>query len=162
TIVDSSCTGFSNPYNADITLYRDAQNGGNHLIDITSASNIGNLNLIGQTGSDFMLAGNLTVNNFSFINPVKLLFGAYNVIVKGHILNSGPGNYFVTNGAGYLQVNNVGNAAMLFPVGTSASYTPVTLTNAGTADDFTVNVQPQVLSGGSSGSRYVAGVVNRT
>ncbi len=54
---DSACAGLSNPYNGNITLYRKAQNGGNHLININSVSNIGNLNLIGQTGSDFMLGG---------------------------------------------------------------------------------------------------------
>jgi hypothetical protein len=71
-----------------------------------SASNIGNLNLIGQPGSDFMLGGNLTVNNFSFINPAKLLLGDHNLVVNSNISNYGPGNYFVTNGLGYLQVNS--------------------------------------------------------
>ena len=52
---------------------------------------------------------------------------------------------------------------MVFPVGTSASsYTPATLTNFGTADNFTINVQPKVLSGGTNGNAYIAGVVNRT
>jgi hypothetical protein len=159
---DSTCAGLSNPYNGNITLYRDVQNGGNHLINIMSASNIGNLNLIGQPGSDFMLGGNLTVNNFNFINPVKLLLGDHNLVVNGNISNYGPDNYFVTNGLGYLQVNNIGNTASVFPVGTASSYTPATLTNLGTADNFNINVQPQVLSGGTTGSPYIAGVVNRT
>ena len=130
---------------------------------IASASNIGDLKLIGQAGSDFLLGGNLTVNNFNFINPGKLLLNDYNVVVNGNISNYGPTNYFVTNGLGNLQINNLGNTETVFPVGASlSSYTPATVTNSGTADDFTVNVQPQVLSGGTTGNAYIAGVVNRT
>ena len=110
-----------------------------------------------------MLGGNLTVNNFNFINACKLSLGDHNLVVNGNISNYGPDNYFVTNGLGYQQVNNIGNIATVLPVGTSASsYTPAALTNFGTTDNFSINVQPQVLSGGTTGNPYIAGVVNRT
>ncbi len=162
TIADSNCVGLSNPYNGDITLYKTSQ-GSNNTLAIMSNSNIGNVNLIGEPGADFVLGGNLMVNNFSFVNTGKLLLGAYNLTVNGSILNYGPSNYFVTNGLGKLQINNIGNVATTFPVGiSSSSYTPATLTNVGTIDNFSVNVQPQVLSGGNAGRAYTSAVVNRT
>jgi hypothetical protein len=162
TVVDSNCTGLSNPYNSEITLYRQTQ-GSNHSINITSTSNIGNLNLNGIDGSNFILGGNLIVNDISFVNNGKLLLGNYNLIVNGNIINSGPTNYFVTNGLGKLQLNNIGNIERLFPIGPATNfYNPASILNSGTADNFMMNVQPQVLSGGTSGNPYVSGVVNRT
>jgi Secretion system C-terminal sorting domain len=119
--------------------------------------------LIGQTGSDFVLGGNLSVNDFSFDNNSKLLLGDHDLIVNGKIFNYGPTSYFVTNGSGKLQINNIGNVETVFPVGPSiSSYNPAGITNAGTADNFRVNIQSQVLSGGTTGSPYVSGIVNRT
>lgn len=164
TVADSTCPGLSNPYNGVVTLYRKAaQNTGSNSVTIMSTGNIGNLNLIGENASDFALGGNLTVNNFSFLNAGKLLLGDHNLIVNGNISNYGPDNYFVTNGLGKLQLNNIGPVATVFPVGTSpASYTPATLTNVGTIDNFNMNVQPLVLSGGITGNKYISGVVNKT
>jgi len=160
---DSTCAGFSNPYKGNLTLYRNNQNDGTHLIDIASNSNIGNINLTGQPGSDFILGTDLAVNNFNFTNTAKLSLGDHKLIVNGNISNYGQDRYFVTDGLGKLQVNNVGNVATVFPVGSStSSYNPVTITNTGTPDNFSVNVQPQVLSGGSNGNPYTTGVVNRT
>ena len=87
----------------------------------------------------------------------------HNLVVNGNISNYSPTRYFVTNGLGKLQVNNIGNIETVFPVGVStSSYNPATLTNFGTTDNFRVNVQPQVWSGGIAGSAYTDGVVNRT
>lgn len=50
-------------------------------------------------------------------------------------------NYFVVNGNGGLK-RAVGNTAVVFPIGTSTdSYSPVTLTNTATADNFLVTVK---------------------
>ena len=54
------------------------------------------------------------------------------------------------SGAGYL-VQNVSTAPVTFPVGNS-SYTPVTLTNTGTAMSFKIRDFGQVLDNGTSGS----------
>ncbi len=51
------------------------------------------------------------------------------------------GCFFVVEGTGALK-RNVGGTAKFFPIGTSAtSYSPVTLTNTGIADNFTVGVK---------------------
>jgi hypothetical protein len=44
----------------------------------------------------------------------------------------------VTDGAGVLTRNNVGSTAKVFPIGDATYYTPVTLTNSGSADNFSV------------------------
>ena len=83
--VDSACTGLSNPYNGNITLYSNGENAGNRIISISSSNSIGNLNLVGNNGSGFILGSNLTVNNFSFINASDLLLGEHDLIVTGNI-----------------------------------------------------------------------------
>jgi hypothetical protein len=50
-------------------------------------------------------------------------------------------NYFITSGTGALK-RSVGATAVSFPVGTSVDrYNPVTLTNSGTLDNFSVSVK---------------------
>lgn len=161
-VVDSNCTGLSNLYNGSVTLYNELQHPSAHQVNIPGSSNIGNLNLIGQQGLDFTLGRNLTVNNLDFVNPARVVLANNNLVVNGTILHYGLTSYAVTNGTGYLQINNVGTIATTFPVGTSTSYTPATLTNMGLADNFDVNIQPLVLSDGSTGTPYIAGAVNQT
>lgn len=48
--------------------------------------------------------------------------------------------YFVTSGNGALK-RNVSSSAVSFPIGTSTSYAPVSLTNSGTTDNYSVRVQ---------------------
>ncbi|MFC4231138.1 T9SS type A sorting domain-containing protein [Parasediminibacterium paludis] len=53
----------------------------------------------------------------------------------------GVGQYFILSGTGRIK-RSVGATATLFPVGTSStSYTPVTLTNTGTTDSFSVSLK---------------------
>ncbi|MEI6948175.1 pectinesterase family protein [Paraflavisolibacter sp. H34] len=49
-------------------------------------------------------------------------------------------HYFATTGSGALK-RQVSGTATSFPIGTAGSYNPVTLTNSGTADNFSVRVQ---------------------
>lgn len=163
TVVDSTCTGLSNPYNGAIALYRNSFNPSNHAVVLASNASIGDMNFIGEGGTNTILGSNLTVNNFTFTNPGKFLLEDHHLTINGGITNYGPQNYFVTSGAGKLQLNNVGNTETVFPVGSSASsYTPVVITNTGTPDHFRVAVKDQVFANGNSGSRYVSGVVNKT
>lgn len=85
SIADSSCTGLTNPYNGNITLYHTNENAGNHSISLANTSSIGNLQLIGKPGSGFILGSNLTVNHFNFTGGSNLLLGDHNLIVTGNI-----------------------------------------------------------------------------
>lgn len=52
-----------------------------------------------------------------------------------------PSNYIKTTGTGGFK-RNVGSTDITFPIGTSTSYNPVVMNNAGTADKFTARVKP--------------------
>jgi hypothetical protein len=163
TNVDSTCSGLSNPYAGNITLYLAKPGSGSHTINLLSNGNIGNLDLSAGTGADFILRNPLTVNNFTFRDNNRLLLGNYQMTVNGSISNFGAGSYFVTNGSGSLRINKIGSTRRIFPVGPSTTaYNPVSLINTGTADDFSVNVAPTVLSSGTTGSAYADSAVNRT
>jgi hypothetical protein len=56
-------------------------------------------------------------------------------------------SYLMTDGTGGLSIPGVGATAVEFPVGTASSYAPVWITNAGTADAFTVTVAPDAGTG---------------
>jgi hypothetical protein len=76
---------------------------------------------------------------FSGMTTPKLILGANNLSnVLTFTFGSG-GGYVVAEGAGKLS-QTVGSTPVLFPVGTSAAYTPATITNIGTSDVFSVNV----------------------
>jgi hypothetical protein len=83
-VVDSTCTGLSNPYNGNVTLYSNAENMGTRIISIANNDGIGDLNLIGKPGSDFKLGSNLTVNNLNLYNGAILQLG-YNLLIKGNL-----------------------------------------------------------------------------
>lgn len=160
---DTACAGFNNPYNGTVTLYNPTFHAKHDTISIAGNSQIGNFNLIGQDASAFILASDMSVNNFTFTNPGKFLLGDHHLTVAGSITGYGSKDYFVTNGNGALQLNRIGSAATIFPVGAdTVSYDPATILNTGTQDNFSVSVTPHVLSGGTTGYAYTAGVVDRT
>jgi hypothetical protein len=163
TTVDSACSGLSNPYAGNITIYLAKPGSGSHEINLSGNGNIGNLDLSAGTGADFILSNPITVNNFTFRDNNRLLLGNNRMTINGSISNFGPGSYFVTNGSGSLRINKIGSTRRVFPVGPSTTaYNPVSLLNSGTLDDFSVNVAPTVLSSGTSGSAYTDSAVNRT
>lgn len=68
--------------------------------------------------------------------------------------------YIKTSSTGVLVIA-VGASAVFFPIGNS-SYNPATLTNAGTADDFSIRVVDEVLTQGTSGTPFTIRVVDRS
>jgi hypothetical protein len=83
-------------------------------------------------------------------------------ISSDSIINASPANYIVTLPPNGKLKRNVRNFPKLFPVGTAASYTPATLTNSGTADAFSMQVQQGVFANGTSGALFTNKVVDRT
>ena len=53
--------------------------------------------------------------------------------------NYSASSYVVTSGTGTVQ-QTVGSSAVVFPIGTSTSYSPITLTNSGSSDIFALRV----------------------
>jgi hypothetical protein len=64
-----------------------------------------------------------------------------NSLTVNSVTGGSSSSYIVTDSAGTLS-RYVGTGAVLFPVGITSSYNPVTIANAGTADTFHVHVQP--------------------
>jgi hypothetical protein len=83
-------------------------------------------------------------------------------ISNDSIINASAANYIVTLPPNGKLKRAVANYPKLFPVGTAASYTPATLTNSGTSDAYSVQVQQGVYANGSSGALFTNKVVDRT
>lgn len=114
-------------------------------------------------GGDLGVSGNLTLSSGS------IALGGFDLVVgpTGSITGGGAANFIVTDGSGMLRIDGIGSGgrtgAVLFPVGqTAAAYTPIAVTNIGTADAFAVRVSDGVLDGGESGAPIPTNVVGRT
>lgn len=111
----------------------------------------GNLNLV---------SGNLDISgNITLSNSAKITLNNNILNLKG-VLSSLTGtntSYVITNGTGTVNVENVDAArgTISLPIGTIANYNPVSLSNSGTSDTFSVRV-----SDGISGTTN--GAVNAT
>jgi hypothetical protein len=94
-------------------------------------------------------ASGLTVNSSATINTTltltsgKITLGSNTLTIAsgGSISGGSSSSYVVTSGTGALRRNAVGASNVTFPVGTSSGYSPVTINNTGTSDNFSVRVQ---------------------
>ncbi|MES2379900.1 MAG: T9SS type A sorting domain-containing protein [Bacteroidota bacterium] len=98
-------------------------------------------------GSNKTLAGNTTVNGTLSLSSGTVTLGSNNLTIgsAGSISGGSTSSYIVTDGTGKLTQSNIGatgrTGSILYPVGiSSSSYTPVSVNNAGTNDDFSVRV----------------------
>ncbi len=124
-----------------------------------TVNNPGGLTLTG----DLQITGNLTLSSGT------ITLGGANLLLQAaaSITGGSAASYIVTDGSGRLQQSGIGSGArtgpVLFPVGSGAgSYTPLTLNNAGTPDQFSVGVANDVLADGGSGTPLASDVVGRT
>ena len=79
------------------------------------------------------LVGNLDVNT-------GVITLGNNSLTAATLTGGSASAYVATTGTGSLTIKSIGTNAQLFPVG-NGSYTPASITNTGTADDFSVNVE---------------------
>lgn len=135
------------------------------MLTFGNATKVTNLTLsgtspqsIGGVGTlTFGANGNLIVNNAAGVTlsraislpgdltftAGKLTLGSNNLTLSSSTtVNGGSAtSYVVTNGTGSLTRQGVGTTDIAFPVGTTSSYLPTTINNAGTVDDYSVNVK---------------------
>ncbi len=99
-------------------------------------------NLTINNSSGVNLHASRTVNGTLALTSGRLTLGSNNLTLGASATISGQSltNYIVTDGTGFL-TRNVGATNVLFPVGTASTYNPVTINNAGTADNFSVRVK---------------------
>ncbi|GAA4357673.1 hypothetical protein GCM10023185_22590 [Hymenobacter saemangeumensis] len=129
-----------------------------------------------STGSTAALAlGSLTINNAAnarLLSPLSvsgtLAFTAGRLVLGNQDLTLGSSaslsgvsasRYVVTpdvaaSGGFVVRTVPTGGTPIVFPVGTPASYTPMTLSNVGTASTFRVRTFSGQLSNGNSGAPY--------
>lgn len=92
------------------------------------------------------LTGALTVVDTLQLTNGKVELGVndLNIGNTGRILGVTSTNYIVTNDLGSLVIGNIGVAgrtgAVVFPIGTLTNYNPISLTNTGTADQYSSRV----------------------
>ncbi len=81
----------------------------------------------------------------------------FTVTSSGDIPTGSSSSFFITEGTQCLEQEGIGSTGrmgnILFPVGISSTeYTPVTINNTGTDDDFCIRVADNAYSGGTTGS----------
>ncbi len=101
---------------------------------------------------------NLTAGNISLVN-YDLTMGN-----SGTISNAGATAYLIATGTGTLVQQVVAAGSKLFPVGTTASYTPATiaLTAGSTTDIFSMRMLAAFYSQGTIGTPLTSNAVNAT
>jgi hypothetical protein len=130
-------------------------NVGNFTIPNLEIDNVSNATLTGSA----KISGSLTFTNGSVVLGNNTLTLASAATVTG----ATSSKYVVTNGTGKLVKAALGAVEFTYPVGNSTtSYTPVAITNAGTADDIAVRAVANVLTGGTTGTTITKEVVNNT
>ncbi len=125
-----------------------------------------NLTLNNSTGTT--LSGTLYITGSVTLQAGSLDLGSNDLVLAAaaNISGGAPGSYIVTSGSGSLMIERIGtggkSGTVLFPVGTSAGYNPLTMTNNAPACDFGVRVSTGVLEQGIAGPAVTSSAVNRT
>jgi len=137
------------------------QNSGNLITNIDTL-------IINTAGGDLILNTALTVNNRLVFTAGSVRLGPNNLTITNSSATL-PGlnasSYIKTDGIGSVRRNVLNNTTnVLFPVGSLTLYSPaqLQLTNASTADIFSVRVFNSVLTGGTTGSAIATSMVNNT
>lgn len=93
-----------------------------------------------------VLTGNINIGSTLSLSGGMLRLGSFNATMADNqtVSGSGPNHFVVTDGTGRLVFKTVGGGeSVFFPIGstaTSTDFTPATLTNNGTSDDFSASV----------------------
>ena len=100
------------------------------------------------------LQNDITINNELLFNGDKISLGSFGMQLFSGAQISGidaATAYIVSDNTGTL-TQEVGTSPVLFPVGSSGFYSPITLNNDGTLDNYHVRVFSDVIDNGTSGT----------
>lgn len=154
----------------DVTSNVDIQGTGKIILKGTSNQNV-NMNGFSvpnveiDNAANVTLTGNAKVAGDVLFTNGKVIMGNNSVSLAsaGTITNASSTRYFVTSGTGRVIKAALGASAFNFPVGNSlSSYSPLSISNSGTADSIGVRASATVLNLGSTGTAYTKEVVNNT
>lgn len=152
----------------DVTSNADIQGAGKIILKGTTAQNV---NMGGFTipnvevdnTNNVTLTGAAKISGDLLLTNGKILLGANDLTMgsAGTITSASSSKYVVTNGTGKLKKTGLGAVAFNFPIGKSTtSYTPVSISNSGTADEIGARALSGALVGGSTGAANTKEVVN--
>ena len=113
---------------------------------------------INKTSGILNLTSNVSVSNILNLIQGKIALAANNLIilpVTGSISGGSSTSYIIADGVGILK-QNAGAGSIIFPIGTSASFLPLTLNNSGAPDNYSVNLFSDVTDNGLSGGVQVS------
>lgn len=115
-----------------------------------------------NNAAGIVLNANLTVGaTFNLSNGVIDLQGGSVTVTSGGSITGGSSSSYIKTSSTHGLIQEVGGSAVIFPVG-NGSYNPVTISNAGTTDNFTVIVENQVLAEGTTGTVQTANAIGRS
>ncbi len=125
-------------------------------IEISSSASSKNLQVnapVNISAGNLNITGNLNLNS-------KITLNNNNLNLKGNvsqISNGSATNYLITNGNGTVNIENLASSrgSVQLPIGTSTNYNPISISNSGTSDTFSVKVSDGV-------NNAPAGAVNVT
>lgn len=117
-----------------------------------------------------VLQANTNVSGVLYMNAGYISLGNFNLTLGNSAsINGSSSSYILTDGSGALVQNNIGTGgktgSVSFPVGLSTtSYTPVSVTNVGTSDNFSVRICSGIYEEGgcATGTAATSQVVDRT
>jgi hypothetical protein len=122
-----------------------------------------------NNGANVTLASSVQVDTTLTFTSGKLVLGNYNLTIGSSntaaITGAGSSTGFVvTNGTGVVTKNALGTTAFTFAVGDSttgaAYYFPLTISNSGTSDNYSVACSPHVYTAGTTGTADTKEVVD--
>jgi len=128
--------------------------------DISGSGTINLRNFVVNKSGTAFLNRDLTVTNQMTLTNGYVQLGNNDLTVNTTISGGAASTFVITDDIGTL-IQPVGGIAKNYPVGNS-SYNPISLTNTGTSDQFSVRVADEVLEDGASGAAFTESVVNRT
>ncbi|MBI5646492.1 MAG: hypothetical protein HY962_06135 [Ignavibacteriae bacterium] len=115
------------------------------------------------------LEGTLTITGTLELHAGRISAGLHHIYMSqgAEISAFDSAAYVVTDSTGSLVYEGLGSGGTTrfvpYPVGSRAfSYTPVSLQNTGTLDDYSIRVMDDVLTGGVSGAVISSNVVGKT
>ena len=133
----------------------------NASLDGSSSTTFYNLE-INKSSNNALLENAITIANTLTLTSGHLDINDMNLTISsgGTISGGSSSSYVQTTSTGTL-IQEVSSSNVVFPIG-NESYTPVTLNNAGTTDDFNVRVDNTVYQDGTNGNAITTDVVDAT
>ncbi len=118
-----------------------------------------------DNSSDLRIHSPLQTDSLAFING-RLFINDFNLRVHTGIRGADQARYIVNKNdaasGGHLLMHAANGSTTLFPVGTSSSYTPVSIKSNGAATEFRVRTYDSLLENGYSGNAISGKIVNRS